>query len=43
VDPYCPIFKVNYILSKAEPDPYEKYMMLSKVIFLLSNYSNCNG
>lgn len=27
-DPYCPIFQLNYILSLAEPDEKEKYIMM---------------
>ncbi|RNA03750.1 P2X purinoceptor 4, partial [Brachionus plicatilis] len=29
-DPYCPIFQLNYILSLAENDPKEIYLMLIK-------------
>lgn len=42
-DPYCPVFKVDYILNKAEPDIDEKYQMLLKggVIQILIEW-NCN-
>lgn len=30
-DHLCPVFQLNYIMDKAEPDPAEKYKMLIKV------------
>jgi hypothetical protein len=30
IDPLCPVFKLSYILNKAEPDKEEKYLMLVK-------------
>lgn len=31
-DPYCPVFKVGYILEKAEKNETERYLMLLKAI-----------
>ena len=40
LDPSCPVFKLNYILDRAETDPTEKYQMLIKVkkVFILKRF-----
>ncbi len=30
-DPFCPVFSIDFILKKAEPDQNEKYKMLINV------------
>jgi hypothetical protein len=30
-DPFCPVFKIGYILDKIEDNEYEKLQMLLKV------------
>jgi hypothetical protein len=30
-DPFCPVFKIGYILDKVEDNEYEKLQMLLKV------------
>ena len=30
-DPYCPVFRINYIMARAEPNETERYLMLLKV------------
>ncbi len=39
VDKYCPVFQIGYILSKAEQNETERYLMLVKVIenFFIQN------
>jgi hypothetical protein len=32
-DPYCPVFTISYLLSKAEANETEQYLMLIKVEF----------
>jgi len=39
-DPFCPVFQLNYIMTKAEADPSEIYQMLVKVIINL-NFKYC--
>lgn len=34
-DPFCPVFKLGFILDNAEQDEQEKYLMLSKVLLIL--------
>ncbi len=33
LDPFCPVFKVGYIIDKSESDENEKLQMLLKVNF----------
>jgi hypothetical protein len=42
-DPYCPVFQIGYILSKAEPDASEKYQMMIKGgVILIEIIWNCD-
>ncbi|CAF0928545.1 unnamed protein product [Brachionus calyciflorus] len=42
-DPHCPIFQLNYILSLAEPDIKEKYLMMIKGgVILIEILWNCD-
>ena len=35
LDPFCPVFKLDYILNKAESDKKERLQMLIKVFEIL--------
>ena len=39
LDPYCPVFLVNYVLTKAEPDREDRYKMLINVSLFKQNFT----
>lgn len=40
LDPYCPVFKLDQILTDIEPNENKKYKMLSQVEFRLTTMNN---